>query len=1085
MKNNLQKLNHWPPKYARCLVLIFLAFLSPGLSFGQDILVRGKVSSAQDQAALPGVTILVKGTNSGAATDAQGQYTVKVPSSEAILIFSFIGYEPQEIKVGTQTTLDVKLAVDARQLNEVVVTALGIAKDKAKVGYATQEVKGAELVKAREPNPLNSLVGKVAGLTVAPSAELLGPPSLLLRGSQPLFVVDGVPINSDTWNINADDIETYTVLKGPSASALYGYRGQFGVIMITTKRGSKDKRGFSVEVNSTTQLDDGFIAIPKVQDLYGPGDHGKYAFVDGKGGGINDADYDVWGPRFEGQPIPQYDSPVINGVRQGTPWIARGKDNLKRFIQTGLLATNNVAVSSSSDKYDLRFSASHSHQRGLVPNTRLGIANFNLSAGYNFSSRLRFDSNINFNRQFTPNIPDVSYGPNSMIYNMVLWGGADWDVDQMKNYWQPGKEGIQQIYAEYTRYNNPYFITHEWLRSHYKTDVYGYMQLKYKFSDHLDLSARTQATTYELFRSEKFPQSATVYGREEAKGDYREDNRHLFETNSDVLLTFQKEVVPDLNLRASLGGAYRNFSYNSSYVTTNYLNVPASSLNPSGFNFGNSRDPLIATSFRAPMQVLGAYGLVDLTFRNFLTLTATGRQDVLSTLPATSNSYFYPSLALSAVLSDVVDLPAPISFLKLRASYANVKGALTQRTIGATPAGSYPLGYGSQYESSYEGPSYENSAVYTTPLLYNNQVAAFYTNTINNPNLKPFSRTNYETGLDLRLLQNRLGLDVNYFLYNDGPQIFRAPISEASGYNTLLINAVETRKTGWEASVTGNPVRTAGGFRWDVAANWSTYKEVYTKLPPGLQVLNNFYRVGDRTDAYYSRAFARVAEGPYAGQIINDAGGRPISYPRAQFLGNANPDWVWGITNRFSYKDLNFGFQFDGRVGGVMVDYVKRQSYRGGRHMATTQGAMGIAREQDTKGIKSWMGEGVQVANGAQIKYDPNTGLISNYAELQFKPNETPTYLQDYISRYYSFDEGSLISKSYAKLREVTIGYTLPASVLGKSFIRQAGITLVGRNLLYVAKEKDVDIDQYGHNNYSSLQTPTTRRYGLNLNFTF
>ncbi|RDC61844.1 SusC/RagA family TonB-linked outer membrane protein [Adhaeribacter pallidiroseus] len=1083
MRNILQKQTRWWLYYVSPVVFMCLTFLHPALA--QDLTVQGKVVSVQDEAPLPGVTILLKGTTTGSVTDANGQYSVKVPSGEATLVFSFIGFEPQEIRVGNQAILNVKLTVDARQLNEVVVTALGIEKDKAKVGYATQEVKGAELVKAREPNPLNNLVGKVAGLTVAPSAELLGPPSLLLRGNQPLFVVDGVPINSDTWNINADDIETYTVLKGPSASALYGYRGQFGVIMITTKRGSKDKRGFSVEVNSTTQLDNGFIAIPKVQDLYGPGDHGKYAFGDGKGGGTNDADYDIWGPKFEGQLIPQYDSPVINGVRQGTPWVARGKDNISRFIQTGVLSTNNIAVSSSSDKYDLRFSASNSYQRGLVPNTQLGIFNFNLSAGYNFSSKLRFDSNINFNRQHTPNIPDVSYGPNSMIYNMALWGGADWNVDDMKDYWQPGKEGIQQIYAEYTRYNNPYFITHEWLRSHYKTDVYGYMQLKYKFTDHLDLAVRTQATTYDLFRSEKFPQSATVYGREEAKGDYREDKRHLLETNSDVLLTFNKDVVPDLNVRASVGGAYRDFEYNSSYVSTNYLNVPASSLNPSGYNLGNTRDPLIASSYTAPMSVIGAYALLDVTYRNFLTLSGTGRQDILSTLPAKSNSYFYPSLALSAVLSDVIPMPRAISFLKLRGSYANVKGALTQRTIGATPAGNYPLDYGSQYQSSYEGPSYENSAVYTTPLLYNNQVAGYYTNTINNPNLKPFSRTNYETGLDVRFLQNRLGLDVNYFIYNDGPQIFQVPISETSGYNTLLINAVETRKNGWEATISGNPVQTTSGFRWDVTANWSTYKEVYTKLPPGLDVLYNFYKVGDRTDAYYSSSYTRVKGGEFDGQMINDAGGRPIAYPRSQFLGNSNPDWVWGLTNRFSYKGLNFGFQFDGRVGGVMVDYVKRQSFRGGRHIATTQGAMGIAREQDVKGVKSWVGEGVQIANGADIKYDPVTGLITNYSELQFKRNDTPTFLQDYISRYHSIDEGDLISKTYAKLREVTIGYSLPASILGKSFIRQAGITLVGRNLLYFAKEKDVDIDQYGNNNYSTLQTPTTRRYGINLNFTF
>ncbi len=1047
--------------------------------------MQGKVTATEDGTPMPGVSVLVKGTTSGSATDANGTYQINVPSDNATLVFSFIGFATQEMAVGNRTTLDVNLSVDTKQLNEVVVTALGIQKDKAKVGYATQEVRGSELVKAREPNVLNTLVGKVAGLTVAPSAELLGPPTLLLRGSAPLFVVDGVPINSDTWNISADDVDTYTVLKGPSAAALYGYRGQFGVIMITTKRGSKDKRGFSVEVNSSTQFDKGFIAIPKVQDLYGPGDHGSYAFVDGKGGGLNDTDYDVWGPKFNGQPIPQYDSPVVDGVRQSTPWVARGTDNLQRFIRTGVLSTNNIAVSSSTDKYDLRFSVSHSYQQGIVPNTQLNITNFNLSAGYNFSSKLRFDSNINFNRQYTPNYPDVQYGPNSMIYNITIWGGADWDINDMKDYWQKGKEGVQQLYEEYTRYNNPYFLTNEWLRGHYKTDIYGYMSLKYQFTNYLNLVVRTQATTYDLFRSEKFPISATVYGREQALGDYREDKRNLIETNSDLLLTFNKSVSSDFSLNASLGAAYRNFSYNSSYVTTNYLNVPASSLNPSGYSFGNSRNPIIASNYRAPMTVASAYGLFDLTFRNFLTLSATGRVDAISTLPKKNNPYFYPSVSVSAVLSDVIKMPEPISFLKLRGSFANVKGGLTQKTIGATPNASYPLDYGSQYSSSYEGPSYENSAVYSNPLLYNNQTAAYFTNTLNNPNLKPFNRTNYEGGIDIRFLQNRLGLDVNYFVYNDGPQIFQAPISETSGYNALLINAVKTRKNGWEATLTGNPVRTASGFNWNVLVNWSTYKEVYTELPPGLDVLNNFFHVGDRTDAYYSQAFARVQGGQFDGQIINDASGRPLRYPRGQFLGNANPDWVWGFNNRFSYKGFNFSFQFDGRVGGKMVDYVQRQTYRGGRHIGTVEGAMAVARENDTKGIKSWVGEGVTVANGAEIKYDPATGLISNLNELTFQQNATPTFLQDYISRYYSTDEGNLISKTYAKLREVTIGYNIPPKFLGKSFIRQVSITLVGRNLLYFAKVKDVDIDQYANNNYSSLQTPTTRRYGINLNFTF
>jgi TonB-dependent SusC/RagA subfamily outer membrane receptor len=347
MEYALQKIKSLAKKN-RMQFLVGLLVLFSFEVLSQNRIVIGKVSSPSE-GPLPGVSVLVRGTTIGTVTDANGLYNISVPSNSDSLVFSFIGYASQSQFIGNRTTIDVNLAVEAKQLSEVVVTALGIQKEKARLGYAVQEVKGQDLVKAREPNPINSLTGKVAGLTVGPSAELLGAPNLFLRGKAPLYVIDGVPVNSDTWNISPDDIESYTVLKGPTASALYGSRGQYGAIQITTKRGSKDKRGFSVDFNSSMMLDNSFIAIPKVQDEYGPGDHGKYAFVDGKGSGVNDGDYDVWGPRFEGQLIPQYDSPVDpnTGVRSATPWVARGKDNLQRYIRNGILSSNNISVSST------------------------------------------------------------------------------------------------------------------------------------------------------------------------------------------------------------------------------------------------------------------------------------------------------------------------------------------------------------------------------------------------------------------------------------------------------------------------------------------------------------------------------------------------------------------------------------------------------------------------------------------------------------------------------------------------------------------------------------------------------------------
>nr|WP_310589211.1 SusC/RagA family TonB-linked outer membrane protein [Dyadobacter sp. Leaf189] len=1047
--------------------------------------VTGQVTASEDNAPIPGVSIIVKGTTNGTITDSEGKYKIEVRDNASVLTFSFLGFATQEVNLNGRSTVDVTLGTDLRQLSEVVVTALGIKKDVKRIGVAIQTVDGNSVVKAREPNAINALAGKVAGLTVGIQSELLRKPNIQLRGnSDVLFVVDGVPVNSDTWNVSPDDIDTYSVLKGASASALYGFRGKNGAILITTKRGSKDKRGFSVDFNSSTMMDNGFYAIPKVQDVYGPGDHGRYAFGDGKGGGLNDGDYDGgWGPKFEGQLIPQYDSPVdpVTGKRQGTPWVARGKDNLKRFLQPGLLSTNNISVSASGEKYNLRFSTSHTHQKGIVPNTKLNITNFNMVADYNFSKKLKFNSSLQYNRQYTPNIPDVNYGPNSIIYNIVLWAGADWDVDQMRNYWQPGKEGVQQIYAEYQRYNNPYFMSYEWLRGHQKSDIIGQAAMTYQFTDFLEATFRSQITTWNLLRTEKMPYSAGAYGRDERRGDYREDRRNLFENNTDILVKFDKDILPGLNAKVWAGGNIRSFEYNSAYGSTNYLNVPGL------YNFSNSANPVKIENFNSAMRVASAYYSADFTFKDYFTLSTTGRMDKLSTLPSGNNTFFYPSVAASTVVSDYVQLPEVISFLKLRGSYANVKDGLTMSTIGTTANNVNPLEYGDQYRSPYDGPSYQNAAVYSTPFAYNNTPAAYFTDQLNNPALVPNTSSQTEVGLDLRIMNNRLGFDVTYFTSNEGPRIFALPISTTTGYSTALVNGIKTKKTGWEASVTGSPVKTDGGFNWDVVANYSTFKEVLTDIYPGQDALNTFFRVGDRMDKYYGRAFAKTADG----QIINDDSGRPVYSPVNQFLGYVNPKFVLGINNKFNYKNVNFSFQFDGRFGGVISNYIQKQTFRGGRHIELVQGQLGASRETDYQAFKNntenktYVGQGVQVEGGTALNFDAD-GKITNLSELRFKPNATAQNVQDWVSRYYNSDEGNLMSRSFGMLREVVIGYTLPQSWLTRSkFIRNASVSLVGRNLLYFAEKKDLDLNQFVAGGSSDLQTPSVRRYGVNVSLTF
>ncbi len=1077
-------------KQPKILSLGVIFFLLSQISYSQTIKISGKVIDASTQKVLDAASVVVKNSNLAELTNADGEFSLNVNIGDDLQVM-FLGYQSAAEKiVSNRNYYLIQLQPNVNQISDVVVTALGIRKDKKTIGYATQEIKGDDLIKAREPNALNSLVGKAAGLNVAISAEMLGAPQVFMRGERVyLYVIDGIPMNSDTWNINADDIESYTILKGPAAAALYGFRGQNGAIIINTKKGTKNKKGLVVEVNSSTQFNKGFIALPRTQDAYGPGDHGQYSFVDGKGGGLNDNDYDIWGPRFDGQKIAQYDSPIdpTTGARIPTPWTARGKDNLKRFIQTGVLSTNSVSVSSTSDKVDFRTSLAQTYQKGIVPNTQLNTTNFNINSTLRFNKKLSLDAYMNYNRQYTDNIPDVNYGPNSIIYNISIWGGADWNISDMKNYWQPGKEGIQSLFAEYQRYHNPYFMSYEWLRGHQKNDIQSYATLNYKMNAYVDLMLRSNISSYDLIRTEKMPFSAHPYGREEGRGDYREDKRTLFDNNNEFMAKFRtNKLFNFISINGLASANVRLFKYASSFVTTDYLNVP------NVYTFSNSKNPVQAFNFSSDMRVNSYYSSVDFGFGKFANLNVTGRMDKLSALFSKNNAYFYPSANLSTVLTDWlpeqgVAIPSALSFAKLRFAYAAVRGGgnFISNTIGSTPNGTFPLGYGSQYSSNYGGPSYTNSSVYTIANGYNNSTVARYTSSLIDENIKPDNRVSKEIGVDLRFLNNRLQVDAAYYSYINGYQIFSQPISAATGFTNYTLNATKTKKNGFEIFVTGNPIRMKNGFSWDVTANLSTFKEKYVELPTGVASLNTFYKVGSRVDEVYISKFARTE----SGQIINDAGGRPIVLPVAQFAGYANPDWMWGLNNKFSYKNLSFSFQLDGMVGGVMEDYVRKKTFQGGRNIETIEGAFGDARYQDCLGVKAYVGEGVQVSNGAAISYDPVTGKINNYGSLQFAPNSTKTYVQDYISRAYSIPELDMMSKTYMKLREVVIGYKVPYKLLNKTFISNASVSIVARNLLYFMKDKkfkDVDIDQYtGTSSSTSLQTPTTRSIGININVTF
>jgi TonB-linked SusC/RagA family outer membrane protein len=1100
--------------------VLLAVFLLPLGSFAQSVIV-GRVLSKIDQSPLPGASVSIKGTRIGTATGIDGGFAIKAKVGD-MLVITGIGIDRMEQEV-TGNTLVIAVGTNSRELNQVVVTATGIKKEAKRLGYAIQTIDASMLTTAREADPVNSLKGQAAGLQININSEIGHSPDVIMRGEndvddRPLFVVDGVPISSDTYNINPDDIETFTVLKGPNAAALYGFQGKNGAIIISTKKGTRDKRGLAVNLNSSTQINKGFIALPKYQDAFGPGDNGKYAFGGGGsspasyfgngavGVGINDYDYDVWGPQFRGQLLPQYDGAydptqtytttfadgsVYKGHVSPTPFTARGKDNLKKFIQAGVLSSNSLSLSSSSEKTDFRASLANTYQRGIVPNTELNNTNATISLVHRLNQHFSVTAYINYSRQATPNVPDVDYGPNSIIYNIILWGGADWAMKSMRNYWQPGHVGVQQLYEEYYRYNNPYFMSYEWLRGHYQNNEYGYLSVNYKVNENLDFQFRPSMTAYDMFNSEKMPYSAGVYGRPLRQGDYREDRRSQFETNWDLQARYHRnEIAGFLDLSILGGATVRNFNFTSTFESTNYLNVPGI------YNFTNSLNPVEGTGFDATMLVLSGYYSVDLGYKSYVTANITGREDKSSAMPSNTNGYFYPSFNLATVISDYARMPGPISFLKLKASYAESKSGGTT-PLFATNLANVPAAnqYGYVWNSAYDGPKYQfQQSQYTLAPTYSAQASASYTTSSVSPTIFASDRQATEFGADIRFVNNRIGLDVTHYHYrNTG--IVNQNTSPASGFSANLTNGNIYTNDGWEAVLTGKPFVDPKGFSWTVTANLFTYIRKWVKNSNP----DNWEFNGRRVDLDYGDGFVRTPDGKL---VIDPSSGVDIRYSdlgsaAERIYGHSDPDWQWGLINTVSYKSLSLRFQFDGMVGGVIEDYVRVKTLQGGRHIEAATGAIGAARPMDEANVPAYVGPGVNLI-GAPIALDPINGSITNMKQLTGQTNTTKSLVQPFVYNAASIADLNMISKTYAKLREVTLTYSLPQRWIGRSFIQAATVSAVGRNLLYFfpGRYKDIDVDQYSQNtvtnggyantnNLVGLQTPTTRNFGFNLNLTF
>lgn len=1032
-------------------VLLFLS----GAGFAQDLSIKGKVQSADGY--LPGASILIKGTSRGSTTDANGDFTLNTPAN-ATLVVSFIGYKTVEIPVGSKTVLDIMLESDATQFNEIVVTALGIAREKKALGYAVQEVSGKTLTQARETNLVNSLSGRLAGVQVTNSNGAPGSSSrMIIRGAssigsnnQPLFVVDGVPVDNSNFgsgtgidygnaaaSINPDDVESINVLKGPSAAALYGSRGANGVVLITTKSG-KGTKGIGVSFNSNTAFESPF-RLPKWQNEYGQGAKGLFSYVDGAGGGVNDGVDESWGPKLDGRLLPQFDSPIAaDGTRTPTPWIAH-PDNVDKFYETGRTLTNNVAVTGANDKGDFRLSFTDLDQTGILPNTNYKRRTVSLNAGWNLTKKLSIRATGNY-------VNDGSDNRNNFgLY--FIWFGRQVDMDKLKNYHKPGS--IYQYNWNDNYWTNPYYLLNESTRANERDRLYGNLSATYKFTDWLSLTARTGTDFYEDRRKTKTAARQAKIGASALYDAYNEEQIFVRESNSDFLLNATHKFG-EFDITANIGGNHR-----SNYAQRNYMGATELAI-PRVYNMGNSRQRPVTENSFIRKTVNSLYAAANLGFRNYLFVDLTARNDWSSSLPSDNRSYFYPSAAVSAIITDIFDIKSAIlSFAKLRAGWARVGNDTDPYRLASTYKYENPWG--------------------STPSLSEN-------NALLNANLKPELTSSYEIGTDIRLWQNRIGLDITYYKKVSSNQILDVNISNATGYLSKLLNAGKIENQGIEIQLTASPVKTEA-FEWEVGLNWARNKNKVVSLANNLTTyqLNTSYnpltqttstnsfrglsveaRVGQPYGTFFGKGFQRAPDG----QIVYDAQGYPVLDPVSRVLGNFTPDWIGGFSNTFRYKNLSLSTLIDVKHGGDIFS----QSINIGRYT-------GVLEETTLGREDGIIGQGVvNIGTTAAPEYVPNEKRISS---------------EEYHHKYYLLtnNENTIFDASYVKLREVKLTYMLPGQVFKKLPFRDIAISVVGRNLALLKSNLphiDPETSYYNDGNLQGIengQIPTTRTVGFNISF--
>ncbi len=1050
-----------------------------------QINISGTVTNA-NQEPLPFVNIILLQSTIGATTDTNGNFSMELPAEGGQLRFSLLGFTSKTITItSASNNLNITLEESSELLNEVVLTALGLERETKELGYVVQSLDALGVTEVKSVNFLDNLTGKLAGVTINQGPTGVGSSSRIsIRGeasfsnNNPLFIVDGVPINNNTvfnftneaaagfqevdfgngaMEVNPDDIEEVSVLKGPSAAALYGTRAANGVVVIATKNGSQSK-GLGISYNTSLFLESAF-QLPDFQNNYGQGNSGQFEYVDGLGGGINDNITYSWGPRLDqGTLIPQFDSPVTLAdgtvVRGGdtalynslpitaTPFVSN-PDNLKDFYETGTTFINNLAISSGFDKGSYRLSFTDLRSESIIPGVKLDRQTVAARLNFRPTDKLQINSSINYVNSQSDNRPSNGYGSENVNYSLVAWGPRSLNIDSLRNYWQPGLEGRQQYSFNYTFFDNPFFILHENRNSFNRDRVFGNVSAKYQITPELSATVRSGMDYSDETRQLRRAYSSNRF----QNGGYAEHDVFFREINTDFLLNYTNRFN-DFKVAISLGGNRLNQKAFTSQSQTTSLAQPGI------FRLSNAASPVEVFEFESNKRINSFYGLAKIGYKDFLFLDITGRNDWSSALATPFSvdnvSFFYPSVSSSFILSEVAALPSTISFLKLRASWAQVGN---------------------------DTNPYQTSGAFVAQTPYLGQAAFSEQNFIANPNLRPEQTSAVEFGADIRFFGDRLNFDVSYYDALTKDQILSLPIGIASGFSQQVVNGGEVRAKGLEVILNATPIVT-DNFKWNSTLNFSRSRTTVEDLPQEDGRLTLAYsRIYDSQN---QTIFLQVEEGGRIGDLYgtgylrNENGdfilteeGRYIPDNNLQKLGNYNPDFMLGFNNQFSYKNWDLGFLLDWRQGGIIVSRTRALGNVGGQLAETAF--------RPEEGI---------VPQGVV-----NTGTAENPVYVENTVAVTP---ESYYRQFYdrNHEENNVYDASFLKLRQVALGYTFK----NLSFLQQNAslrLSLIGRNLFAITENPHFDPEQFAvqGNGFiggvEDMSYATTRSIGFKAGFNF